>query len=275
VVVVSLTADVDPTVGTGAFEVRLANCANVGPNADGDALSDVCDDDDDQDDFVDSDDTAPLDADLCADLDRDGCDDCSSGEFDPFDDGPDADTDGLCDTDDPDDDNDGCTDEVDVAPLQTSVDGDLDFRGADCDNCATLANTDQADADGDQVGDSCDNCVMRANPRDAGGGATALFTGNQLDSDQDGNGNACDADFNQSLPVVGFPDLSQMRLALGKDRDASECPRDDGSAGGPCAEFDLDGNLPVIGFPDLVRFRQLLGLEPGPKCQACPLPNLP
>ena len=105
--------------------------------------------------------------------------------------------------------------------------------------------------------------------------AAALFTGNQLDSDQDGNGNACDADFNQSLPVVGFPDLTQMRQALGKDRDASDCPQDDGSPGGPCAEFDLDGNLPVIGFPDLVRFRQLLGSEPGPKCQACPLPNLP
>jgi hypothetical protein len=274
-VVVSLTADVDPTVGTGAFEVRLANCANSGPNADGDALSDVCDDDDDDDTFFDSEDTAPLDPDLCADLDRDGCDDCSSGDFDPFADGPDADTDGLCDTDDPDDDNDGCTDGADAAPLQPSADDDLDFRGADCDSCPSVANTDQADADGDGVGDSCDNCVMRANPRDTGGGAAALFSGNQLDSDQDGHGNACDADFNQSLPVVGFPDLTQMRQALGKDRDANDCPQDDGSPGGPCAEFDLDGNLPVIGFPDLVRFRQLLGLEPGPKCQACPLPNLP
>ena len=43
---------------------------------------------------------------VCSDNDLDTCDDCSSGTYDPSDDGFDYDTDGLCDAGDPDDDND-------------------------------------------------------------------------------------------------------------------------------------------------------------------------
>ena len=41
------------------------------------------------------------------------CDDCSTGIYDPSDDGFDYDTDGLCDAGDPDDDNDNALDEFD------------------------------------------------------------------------------------------------------------------------------------------------------------------
>jgi hypothetical protein len=159
--------------------------------------------------------------------------------------------------------------------LKTVGDADGDRFFDLCDNCPMVTNTDQADQDGDGVGDACDNCLAVANGRGVGGGASPRFTGNQLDSDGDGFGNACDGDFNQALSVIGFPDLAQMRQAIGKNRDSNDCLNDDGSPGGPCAEFDLDGNLSVIGFPDLARFRGMIGRERGPKCTACPLPNLP
>jgi hypothetical protein len=47
---------------------------------------------------------------VCMDSDADTCDDCSTGTFDPANDGSDQDADGLCDAGDDDDDNDGCLD---------------------------------------------------------------------------------------------------------------------------------------------------------------------
>ncbi|MDH3589935.1 MAG: thrombospondin type 3 repeat-containing protein, partial [Gammaproteobacteria bacterium] len=53
------------------------------------------------------------------------------------------------------------------------------------------------DTDGDGIDDSVDNCSMRHNP-------------DQVDTDNDGFGNACDADFNQDA-MVDFHDVSMMR----------------------------------------------------------------
>ena len=44
---------------------------------------------------------------MCVATDNDSCDDCSSGSFDPTNDGVDFDNDGACDAGDTDDDNDG------------------------------------------------------------------------------------------------------------------------------------------------------------------------
>ena len=52
----------------------------------------------------------------CSDNDQDGCEDCSSGAYDPANDGPDADGDGQCDAGDCDDDNDGCQECWDYCP---------------------------------------------------------------------------------------------------------------------------------------------------------------
>jgi hypothetical protein len=154
--VLSRLGDVDPGVGAGGYSISLSPCNNSGANTDGDLLVDACDQDDDNDDFIDDLDVAPGDAALCTDLDADGCDDCSTGAFDPFDDGPDFDGDAVCDAGDVDPDNDGCSGAGDPAPLGPSVDPDLDFLGADCDNCPSFANADQADADLDGRGDDCE-----------------------------------------------------------------------------------------------------------------------
>lgn len=156
IAVYSLIADVDPTPGGGAFRLDLSLCANNGTDSDGDGLADECDDDDDDDGFVDASDRDPLDALSCEDIEGDDCDDCVGGSFAPFDDGPNADGDHLCDAGDSDDDNDGCADEADGAPLTPSVDDDLDLVGADCDNCPDDHNPGQLDNDGDGLGNSCD-----------------------------------------------------------------------------------------------------------------------
>jgi hypothetical protein len=145
VAVASFAGDIHPSAAIGSYSVRVSICPNTGANFDGDALVDACDDDDDNDSFLDDEDTSAKNAALCADFDSDSCDDCSSGSWDWFADGPDGDADGECDLGDPDDDNDGCSDGVDPAPFAPSADDDLDFLGSDCDNCAHAANPLQED----------------------------------------------------------------------------------------------------------------------------------
>jgi hypothetical protein len=184
-VVLSPVADVDPTAGTGGYQVQLTSCGAVAPDFDGDTLPDACDNDDDADGFVDAQDTDPLNAGHCADLDLDGCDDCANGAPNIMNDGPDNDSDGFCDAGDADDDNDGCFDGVDPQPSTASPDNDLDFLGGDCDNCAATANPGQEDADSDGRGDVCDNCRYAANPAQLDRGGKG--SGNT----PDGIGDAC------------------------------------------------------------------------------------
>ena len=80
----------------GCREDNSGSTDNDGADLDGDGLCDIGDPDDDNDGVMDVDDNDPTNPNACSDVDADFCDDCASGSFDPNNDGPDADLDGIC-----------------------------------------------------------------------------------------------------------------------------------------------------------------------------------
>ena len=109
---------------------------------------------------------------------------------------------------------------------------------------ALVSDPCESDGDSDAICDRGDNCLGFRNP-------------DQRDSDADGFGNACDADFDQS-GAVGFGDFIQLRAAFETQPGDLRYQ----------AEFDLSGG-PTIGIADLQRFARLLGGTPGPSALLC------
>jgi hypothetical protein len=106
-----------------------------------------------------------------------------------------------------------------------------------------------ADDDNDGIPNTSDNCILAANGTlipDAGGNS-------QLDTDGDGYGNMCDADFNNN-GLVDAQDFLIMRQNIG-------------SATAP--DQDLNGNG-IVDALDYLIMRQSIGQPPGPSC--CPVP---
>ena len=108
-----------------------------GPDYDLDGICNDGDPDDDNDGVPDVNDLDPFNPNGCGDSDGDRCDDCIINAMPtPLDDGPDFESDGLCDFGDPDDDNDGTDDFEDCAPLDNTLrtavgDVGLNFSSAD------------------------------------------------------------------------------------------------------------------------------------------------
>ncbi len=89
------------------------------------------------------------------------------------------------------------------------------------------------DTDNDEVDDGSDNCIASANT-------------DQLDTDGDGYGNYCDADFNND-GFVNFADLAMLKSAFGTVN----------------PNTDMDGNG-FVNFGDLAAFKAAFGKPPGP-----------
>jgi beta-glucanase (GH16 family) len=110
------------------------------------------------------------------------------------------------------------------------------YRWASCDVYVAT------DTDNDGTPDNIDNCINHPN------GATVPDGGGhvQLDTDGDGYGNACDADFDGN-GLVNFADLAAFKASFGTSN--------------PNADFDGSG---LVNFADLARLKSLFGKPPGP-----------
>ena len=107
---------------------------------------------------------------------------------------------------------------------------------AGCDSCAA------SDADSDGARDSAGNCVNHANGVDLPDGGGNV----QLDTDADGFGNACDADFDNN-GLVNFADLAAFKANFWTSN----------------PDMDLDGSG-LVNFADLAHFKSLFFKPPGP-----------
>lgn len=131
-------------------------------------------------------------------------------------------------------------DAVITAPLGEVVLNEATATGPDGEDSAIAVTTVAfLDADDDGVEDFADNCTLTPNP-------------SQCDSDGDGFGNHCDADFNNS-GFVNYADLARFRA--GFFIGSSEPP--------DYNEIDLDCDE-SIDFNDLSHFKSLFGTSPGP-----------
>jgi hypothetical protein len=108
------------------------------------------------------------------------------------------------------------------------------------------------DQDSDTICDADDNCLIKPNPT-------------QNDTNSDGYGNHCDADWDNN-GLTGFSDLGLWKGHLGHP------------VPGDAFDADIDYDEPAgtaVGFSDLAGWKAGLGLPPGPSGKACADPTAP
>ncbi|MDC1239039.1 leucine-rich repeat domain-containing protein [Pseudomonadales bacterium] len=211
----------------------------------------AADKDNDFDGIFDLEDAFPFDPDETIDTDLDGVgnnadtDDDNDGALDIFDAFPlnkaeqlDTDRDGAGNNADTDDDNDGVLDALDDFPVDAKERKDSDKDGVGDNADVFVTNPLEAfDADNDQVGDNADNCPNVSNP-------------NQVNTDRDAEGDACDADDDND----GVSDKQEV-LDGTNPLDARLCA-------GCYSVFDIDADGKVEALTDgLLLVRYLYGFR--------------
>ena len=126
--------------------------------------------------------------------------------------------------------------------IDNDADGNVDLADSFCASPGDAREAPDSDADG--VADADDNCLLVPNY-------------SQLDSNRDGYGNACDADYNDD-GIVGGPDWAMLGKAFGSTSGSSRYD----------AQLDSDGDG-VIGGPDLALLGSSFGEPPGPSGLDC------
>ena len=136
-------------------------------------------------------------------------------------------------------DEDGLSSDVDPDDSNPDIDGDTVLDGAD--NCVTDANTDQLNTDNDGLGDVCDADDDGDGVLDLADNCPILANPSQADLDGDGSGDSCDGD------ADGDGHDLTVELEAGT---SPTNPDTDGDliSDGPT---DPDGPGPISGGPDL------------------------
>jgi len=216
-----------------------------------DGIGDIEDTDDDGDGVLDNDDAFPLDATESVDTDTDWIGNNADTD-DDNDEVPDADDafpldaaesvdtdgDGTGNNADSDDDNDEVPDADDAFPLDAAESVDTDDDGVG-DNADVFPEdpSEAADDDSDGVGDNGDNCPITANS-------------DQLNTDGDAEGDACDADDDND----GYSD--EQESIDGTD------PLNPFSCSQGCFSFDIDADEDADALTDgLLVIRHLFGFS--------------
>ncbi len=208
------------------------------------------DPDTDGDGVVDSQDAFPEERSESKDSDGDGVGDNADVFPNDANETLDSDGDGNGDNSDdfPDDagetkdtDNDGVGDNADIFPADgtETLDSDNDTIGDNADNCPSIDNTNQLDTDQDNQGNACDTDIDNDTVLNEADNCPLIVNTNQLNNDGDAQGDVCDTD-NDNDTVLNA--LDNCPFIINTDQLNTDANSGNGDALGDACDSDDDAD---------------------------------